>query len=192
MWNITESQEWFSSRLPETEVLPDDIRNDRKKMEWLSGRYLVSCLLSREELPYSGLNKDSYGKPWIIGHTEIQVSLANSYPLVAAVISPAKPVGIDIERPRSSMLQVVPRILSASEIPEIQHSVERACLYWCGKEALFKKYGKRPVSMRNDLRITELPKDIPGRMSGLILREKTDLFCCRILDHILVVTQTDD
>lgn len=192
VWNITEPLEWFSADLPADETLPTDISNMRKQAEWLCGRYLIKHLLTRQKIPYSGLVKDLHGKPWIKGQHHLQISVSNSFPLVAVSIHPEYPVGIDIERPRASMLEVVPRILSPHEAATIGGSLDRACMFWCAKEALFKWYGKKHVSLRQDFTIDYLPETLPGRISGMVFGERVEMSCRRIQDHILVLTEAKD
>ena len=174
------------------EAIPSEITNSRKRAEWLAGRRLVRHLLLSLGIPYQGLQKDAHGKPWVVGRQSMQLSLSNSFPLVAASVHPTLPVGIDIERPRPSMLKVVPRILNAHETAHINESTDRACMIWCAKEALFKRYGKKPVSMRNDLTVYELPDTLPGRIAGTVFGEQVHLYGQRVMDHILVFTETQD
>lgn len=148
-------------------------------------------MLISQHIAYKGLQKDSYGKPWITGQPRMQLSLSNSHPLVAAAIHPEMPVGIDIERPRSSMLQVVPRILSVQENMLISGNLERACMLWCAKEALFKRHGRKQVSMRHDFSIEALPDTVPGYLSATGFGERIRLYAHRVMDHILVLTESN-
>lgn len=191
VWNITESPEELVTVLPEGEILPPEITNTRKRAEWLAGRVLVKHVLTSQGIAYQGLEKDSYGKPWITGQPRMQLSLSNSYPLVAAAIHPELPVGIDIERPRSSMLQVVPRILSDQENMLMSGDIGRACMLWCAKEAMFKWHGKKHVSMRHDFSIQVLPENAPGYLSATGLGERIRLYAHRVKDHILVLTESN-
>ena len=192
IWNITESPEELLAEMHSGETIPPEITNPRKQAEWFAGRLLVRYMLVSLGIPYQGLQKDIHGKPWIVGRQSMQLSLSNSFPLVAASVHPRLPVGIDIERPRFSMLKVVPRVLKPLETARINENAERACMLWCAKEALFKRYGKKPVSLRNDLTVDELPDMLPGRISGLVFGERVHLYGQRVMDHILVFTETQD
>src|SRR5690606_11645385 len=111
--------------------------NPRKRLEFLAGRALIRALLREWNLPYPGLTKDAYGKPFLIG-SPLHLSLSHSYPFVAAVLHRHKNVGIDLEQPKDKLLRIAPRVLCADELRNAGNDVVKHCVYWCAKEALVK------------------------------------------------------
>lgn len=195
VWSAEESEDWFSSRLPESDRCPAEVSHPKKRIEWLAGRYLVQYLHESNDLPYNGLYKDSHGKPFPVtgaGH----VSLTNSFPLVAAQIHPDHPVGVDLEYISSRMHQVVPRVLNANEWADAGPDDRKLCVYWCAKEAVFKRIGRHPVSLRDDISIAPFLLQHHGFIDAEVNDPLTDDLPVKLqleyqveVDHVLVLTR---
>jgi 4'-phosphopantetheinyl transferase len=152
VWKLEEEADTLAAALPQCDQCPDEIVFQRKRLEWLGGRFLVNHLLSEEGLTYSGLAKDESGKPFPIG-LDYQITLSNSFPFVAAQIHPLQPVGIDLEIPRPKMVHVIPRVLSEEEQKDAGQDSQKLCIYWSAKEALYKIYGKKNLIFSEHLHV---------------------------------------
>jgi 4'-phosphopantetheinyl transferase len=153
-WHITETEAELRSmiRLTEAgEILYASFRNEMRKKQWLACRALLGELL-RPIVPE--ILYDLNGKPFLAsGSHHISVSHAGEF--AAAVFSGEVPVGIDIESLRDRIERVKERFINERERrflnPECR--LEHLYIYWCGKEALYKLYGKPGVDFRNDIHI---------------------------------------
>lgn len=132
------------------------IRHPAQRVEWLACRSAIRQLVEMQGLVYSGLQKDSFGKPHLVD-LPWSISLSHTSGWAAAVLHRSRPVGIDIEPIRDQFRRVVPRVLSNDEILHANGDSERLAVYWCGKEALYKLYGKRNLTFREHLHIDPFP-----------------------------------
>ncbi len=137
------------------------VSHPAKQLEWLASRYAIHTLLENNELIYKGLRKDSAGKPFLEGNN-FHFSLSHTQGYAAAVIHPKKPIGIDIELVSTKLSRVAYKFLSISELKEAGDSLEKLCVYWAAKEALYKLHGKKgEISFLENLSIEpfEIGKD---------------------------------
>lgn len=172
LWMITEDQPSLQREIS-GEPVPDNLTNEQKRLEFLAGRALVRKLLAEWNLPYRGLVKDSYGKPFLEG-LQIHVSLSHSYPFVAAVLHRQKNVGIDLEQPKDKLLRIGPRILSRTEFEDAGSNVVKHCVYWCAKETLIKIHGKKDLTFARNLLISPFSLAKEGHLIGRILANDTE------------------
>lgn len=128
------------------------IRHAAQRVEWLACRVAVRQLVERQGLSYAGLEKDTFGKPHLVGAPGA-ISLSHTGGWAAAVLHRSRSVGIDIEPIRDQFQRVVPRVLSNDEIAHANGDPGRLAVYWCAKEALYKLYGKRNLTFREHLHV---------------------------------------
>ena len=128
------------------------ITHPAQRVEWLACRVAIRQLAESQGMEYRGLQKDEFGKPYLIG-TPWHISLSHTSGWAAAVLHKSKPVGIDIEPIREQFRRVVPRVLSEAEIAHAANDPNRLAIYWCAKEALYKLYGKRQLTFREHLHV---------------------------------------
>jgi 4'-phosphopantetheinyl transferase len=165
---------WFISE-PEDELKkfvldsPEEtIQHPHKKLEWLAARALLLSLTKELGIAYQGINKNEAGKPHLIGSTH-PISLSHSFPYVAAQLDFSHPVGIDLEKPRPQLLKIAHRVLSASEHTDAGESIVKHCVYWCAKEAMYKKYGKRGLHFSTQLLVRPFVLQSRGNLQGKIV-----------------------
>jgi 4'-phosphopantetheinyl transferase len=168
LWNIKENESWLQKEIAFPDNTHDTINNPYKKLEYLTGRLLIKHLLSKWNLPYQGLTKDEFGKPFLVNHN-IHISLSHSYPYVAAVLDKNQTVGIDLEQPKDKLLKIAPRVLNATELQDASHDITKHCIYWCAKEALIKIYGKKDLILSKNLAISPFLLQKKGFLTGSIL-----------------------
>ena len=154
IWQITESADELLAGIrlsaPEQRSYAS-FRHDLRRRQWLAYCFLLKHLLAPAE---AGISYDRNGKPNLVsGSHHISVSHAGEY--AAAIISRHLRVGIDIEKIRDRVQRVKDRFLSESELESLapDHRIEQLCVYWCGKEALYKLHGTPDVDFRNDIHI---------------------------------------
>lgn len=166
MWHITESEHVLAGLLAPVNC-PPNIANPQKRLEWMAGRLLLRHLAGASGLDYHGIEKDGFGKPFLKNHHH-HISLSHSYPYVAAQLSPARPVGIDIEQPKEKLLRIAPRILDKTELENAGANITKHCIYWCAKEALYKIYGKRGLLFTHHLKLQPFELHEKGELLGWI------------------------
>ena len=189
---IVEDEPMLRAGLTLTPSEQDDlagIRHPAQRVEWLACRSAVRQLAEMQGLAYAGLQKDTFGKPHLVGLPG-SISLSHTGGWAAAVLHRLKPVGIDIEPVRDQFRRVVPRVLSSDEIAHANDDSGRLAVYWCAKEALYKLYGKRNLTFREHLHVEPFADDadtlighvrLPNHEEQLIIR------CFRIGPGLLAV-----
>ncbi len=168
LWKIVESESQLAIELDPHENVPEQITNAQKRLEYLAGRILLKKLLELWQEEFRGLSKDEFGKPHLIRHS-YPISLTHSYPYVAAVIDPSRPVGIDLEQPKEKLLRVAPRVLHLEERADAGTDIIKHCIYWCAKEALIKIHGKKDLVLAENLRIRPFSMQKQGELIGRII-----------------------
>jgi phosphopantetheinyl transferase len=165
IWKVEESAEELA--FTAFEEAPEGIIHITKRLEWLASRVLVRTLLEQNDLPYSGIHKDEFGKPFLRELTH-HISLSHAYPYVAVQLDSNKSVGIDIEQPTEKLLRIAPRVLSMEELENAGSDIRKHCVYWCAKEALYKVYGKRGLHFADQLLVEPFILEETGDLKGTI------------------------
>lgn len=171
-WKITEDESSLAAGVP-SERVSVDIINPRKRLEFLAGRALIKALLHNWNIPYEGLTKDTYGKPFLVG-SAMHISLSHSYPYVAAILHRHKNVGIDLEQPKEKLLKIAPRVLRDDELENAGSIIIKHCIYWCAKETLIKIHGKKDLIFSKNLLVTPFELQERGFLIGRIVADNTE------------------
>jgi 4'-phosphopantetheinyl transferase len=154
VWQIEESAEWFRQQLTLADSEEDELAalNERKRLEWLAGRWLLHVLLGDTDRKIS--LKDEFGKPYIIG-SSLHISLSHSADKAAVIISP-KSVGIDIQYFTEKIKRIERKFMREEESACLSANKETPHLhvFWGAKESLYKAYGKRELDFRKHLFVT--------------------------------------
>lgn len=156
MWEITESLE----QLEQNVILSDEgkeelmlVHHPTKRKESLASRRCLQEIMKDLDLPYHGIYKDEFNKPHFVGHN-YHLSISHSSPFAVAIIHKKLPVGIDIEKPKEKLLKVSSRFLNKREYEDASENLQKLCVYWAGKEAIYKLNGKKNLSFKDDIRIS--------------------------------------
>jgi phosphopantetheinyl transferase len=165
VWHITENEEQLSSGI--IGIVPDEIINEKKRLEWLASRQLILVLCNHLGLRFFGVRKDDFGKPFLEKYPH-HISLSHSFPFVAAQIDYDRPVGIDLEQPREKLLNIAPRIMSPSELHDAGKDIVKHCVIWCAKETMFKIHGEGGLHFSNQLNVEPFLLQEEGSITGLI------------------------
>ncbi len=155
IWKIDETNEDLLSRLQLSEIEKiyyQTLIHQKRNSHWLGSRVLLRFMMKTNDFIW--LDKDEWNKPVLKNFPE-HVSISHSNDMAAVMLSKSYPVGVDIEKIRTKVLLIKNRFLSLLELDFINKSAEINHLYacWCIKEAVYKWYGKKGVSFRDDILI---------------------------------------
>lgn len=182
LWEVTESHSYFFELLPLDESTAEEldaIQHPQKQLEWLASRYLIEIVTKQAQIEHSGVAKDEFGKPFL-ENANVEISLSHTTKYVAVALHPSKPVGIDLEKPSFKLLKVAARYCTDSELNHAGGDLQKLCIYWSGKEALYKLYGRKRLTFKENLQIE--PFEIQDEtINGIIsLEESTTHYLLRI------------
>ena len=166
-WQILENAAELAAEVPQ-EIPPESLTNPLKRLEYLAGRVLIKTLLARWGLPFDGIKKDAFGKPFLNGQN-IHISLSHSYPYVAAILHRTRNAGIDLEQPKQKLLRIAPRILAPDEHLDAAHDITKHCIYWCAIETMIKIYGNKDLIFSKNLLVKPFELAPQGHIIGRIL-----------------------
>jgi phosphopantetheinyl transferase len=192
IWKITESQNELLAMLP-SEILTDaelaSISHPQKQIEFFCSRLVIKHIANSLDIKYLGIKKDEHGKPYLAG-SKWQMSLTHTLNYVAAVMHPTQALGVDMEKPSEKLKRIAHKFLSETERTEADSDIEKLCIYWSAKEALYKLYGKRKVIFNENLYVFPFLKQqvqISGRLKINDIYEEYSIYVEKIDGYILVV-----
>lgn len=138
IWKIEEPESFFTERTG----VASDIKSEKRRMEFLAGRFLLKHL--KEDFPLLNIRRDEHDKPRI-DNNHYYFSISHSWPYVAVLISPYVEAGIDIQcwHPRMEKLQ--DKFLSKTEQVFFRNDSRLITSAWSAKEAVYKWQGRRGV-----------------------------------------------
>lgn len=166
VWNIQET--FLEIPYLSPEPFPAEL-NPVRQAEWIVGRILVKSLTEKFGIPFQGIKKQDKGKPYLNGSTA-HISISHSFPIAAAMIHLKKPCGIDMEQPREKHLYVRDKFLHESE-QEYRDDLRKLCAIWCAKEVVYKIYGRKYLSLKNEISIAFKSEEL---MEGKILKKNEE------------------
>ncbi len=159
-WEVTETEETLLAALPP--ALLDAARLAQFTHPYRRRQWLASRVLLHEMLPGSRITYDDAGKPHLEG-AEGFISFSHSGDFIA-LVHDSQPTGIDIERVRPGIERIAPKFIHEREMDEALHPPhpERLHAYWCVKEAIYKVYGRKGISLKNNIFVYPLTYTDPG------------------------------
>lgn len=162
VWNIQET--FLELPYLSPEPFPVEL-NPVRQAEWIVGRMLVKSLCEKFGIEYQGISKQDRGKPYLNGN-KANISISHSFPIAAAMIHLNKPCGIDMERPREKHIAVQYKYLHESEM-QFENDLKKLCTIWCAKEVIYKIFGRKFLSLKDEIKVEFQTEDI---MTGEILK----------------------
>ena len=148
VWNIQET--FLEIPYLSPEPFPSELHPVRQA-EWIIGRVLIKSLAEKFNLEYQGVGVRETGKPFLAGY-DVEISISHSFPMASAMIHLKKSCGIDLELPRQKMLDVQDRFLHKSE-HQYKGNLEKVCEIWCAKEVIYKIFGRKFLSLKDEIKI---------------------------------------
>ena len=191
VWHITESE----AELQELCSIPSDeleeisfIKNESLRKQKLAVRALLDAMF--EEKVY--LSHHDNGKPHIENNaTNISITHTDKY--VAAILNDLDDVGIDCESLDRDFSAVEKKALSEEEIDDLDddHRNEQLAIYWCAKEAVYKKMSQYKVDFAEQIEIDAFRVKGEGELEATFINkdgfeEEFDLEYMTFDRHVLV------
>jgi 4'-phosphopantetheinyl transferase len=194
LWKIEEDADFFLKYLhikEEDLATCSNATHPIKQLEWLASRTCVKYTVELLEHNYQGIEKDEHNNPYL---SEIQgfVSLSHTSNYAVAIVSLEEEVGIDIEKISDKLSRVAHKFLSESERLHAGNDLLKMCIYWCAKESLYKWYGKKNLSFKENIYI-ELFEEKPAMVKGEIfidgvLKTEHQLEVFYVEDYVVTAT----
>lgn len=147
IWKIEEPESFFTEHIGFEQA---DIKNEKRRMERLAGRFLLKHL--KEDFPLLNIQPDEYDKPRI-DNNKYYFSISHSWPYVAAIVSPYVEAGIDIQTWHPRMQKLQNKFLSPAEQVYFRNDGKLITAAWSAKEAAYKWQGRRGVEFIDHLPI---------------------------------------
>lgn len=191
VWKITENSDELVAKLQlkQQEInLFDSFKNETRKRTWLGSRVLVRELMGTSS--YIDLQADEYNRPVIINFPH-ELSISHSYDFAAVVLSKNKCIGVDIEVVKDKIERIKNKFLTDVELDFMQgpDRIKQLYVCWCAKEALYKLYGKKALSFKDDMRIYPFEYNVFGTIQAEISANKItrvfNLEYCEIENYML-------
>ena len=162
VWKINEELEELMIQAQPNELEKkhlEKIKVENGKKQWLVSRAILKKLTGLYDLE---IKYDPYGKPYL-KDSKYKISISHSHQYVAAIID-IHHTGIDIQIQDSKIERIVPRFMSLSEQGSIKNEnrLGQIYIYWCAKEALYKLYGQRSLSFRENILISPFDYNAEG------------------------------
>lgn len=176
-WELTESAENLSELLLERDLPVQEgleIKHPRRRAEWMAGRLLVSELLEAAGEDREPLQKDGYGKPYL-QRCQWKPALTHRAPWVAGMLYHGEAAGIDLEKPDEKLQRLKHKFLDREELENAEDDLEKLCIYWAAKEALYKIYGRKGVIFSEQLKIEPFSPGPEGELTGHIRMPDAEL-----------------
>ena len=193
VWKITETEE----ELIELSSTPSDemeeisfIKSESLRKQRLAVRALLNELFGEKVY----LAHHDNGKPYI-ENDSINISISHTEKYVAVILDQNDEVGIDIESLDRDFSAVEKRALSEDEIDDLDDDkMEKnfqLAIYWCAKEAIFKKISKYNVDFAEQIEIEKFRNNEEGELEATFIHkdgyeEEYKLEYITFVRHLLV------
>ena len=167
VWQITETEE----ELKQLSSIPNDemeeisyISNESVRKQRLAVRALLDSLF--EEKVY--LNHHDNGKPYL-ENSVTNISITH----VAVILNDNEDLGIDIESLDRDFSAVEQKALSDDEIDDLddERRNEQLAIYWCAKEAIFKRLSQYNVDFAEQIEIERFRPKGEGELSATFIHK---------------------
>ncbi len=160
VWEVTESEEELLKiiSIPNEEL--EDLfltRSESRRREKLAVRALLNQVF--EDKVYLGHHDN--GSPFIQNNST-HISITHTNRFVAIITHPTEEVGIDIESIERDFSAVEKKALSEEEREDLsdKHRNLQLAIYWCAKEAIYKRMSQHGVDFAKQMEIEKFnPKE---------------------------------
>ena len=197
VWHITESE----AELREKSSIPSDeleeisfIKSESLRKQKLAVRALLDAMF--EEKVY--LSHHDNGKPYIENNA-VNISITHTDRYVAVILDDRDDVGIDCESLDRDFSAVEKKALSEDEIDDLDDDRrnEQLAIYWCAKEAVYKKISQYGVDFAEQIEIDSFRPRGEGELEATFIHkdgyeEDFDLRYMTFDRHVLVWTDSED
>ena len=191
VWQVTETE----AELRELSSVPSDeleeisfIRSESLRRQRLAVRALLSQLF--EDKVY--LSHHDNGKPYL-ENLVTNISITHTEKYVAVILHDEEDVGIDIECQDRDFSAVEKKALSEEEIDDLDEDKknEQLAIYWCAKEAIFKRVSAYNVDFAEQIEIERFRPRGEGELEATFIHkdgyeEEFELEYMTFDHHVLV------
>ena len=73
-----------------------------------------------------------------------------------------------MEHMQEKMQRVSGRFLSEKELEHTGEDLQKICIYWCAKEAMYKLYNIKDTEFKGNLKVSPFQKEEHGQIEGII------------------------
>ncbi len=158
VWQVNESEAELRAlcSVPSDELEEISyIKNESLRKQKLAVRALLDALF--EEKVY--LSHHDNGKPYL-ENSAMNISITHTTRYVAVILNPTDEVGIDCESLDRDFSAVEKKALSEEEIEGLEdidkdQRNEQLAIYWCAKEAIYKKMSRYKVDFAEQIGIDD-------------------------------------
>ena len=197
VWHITESE----AQLREAISIPSDeleeisfLKSESLRKQKLAVRALLDSMF--EEKVY--LSHHDNGKPYIENNA-VNISITHTDKYVAVILDDRNDVGIDCESLDRDFSAVEKKALSEEEIEDLddERRNEQLAIYWCAKEAVYKKISQYGVDFAEQIEIDSFHPRGEGALEANFIHkdgyeEEFELRYMTFDRHVLVWTEEED
>ena len=164
------------------------IRSESLRKQRLAVRALLNTMF--DEKVY--LSHHDNGKPYI-ENNPINISITHTANYVAVILHDDEDVGIDIESLDRDFSAVEKKALSEDEIEDLEDDKrnEQLAIYWCAKEAIFKRLSVYNLDFAEQIEIERFRPRGEGELEATFINkdgdeEEFDLEYMTFDRHVLV------
>ena len=191
VWEITETEQELlaSTAVPDDELEERSFtRSEARRKEKLATRALLNEIFP--EKLYLGHHDN--GKPFL-QNTAMEISISHTERFVAILLHPDEDLGIDIECLNRDFSAVEKKALSEDEIEDLSDKKRtlQLAIYWCAKEAIYKRMSLYGVDFAEQIEIERFNPDDEGELDATFTyKDGTELeleLCYEVIeDHVMV------
>ncbi len=194
VWQVTETEEELLDLVSiPTDELEDIMlyRSESQRRQKLAVRALLNEVF--EEKMY--LNHHDNGQPYL-ENCITNISITHTEKYVAIIIHDEDDLGIDIESLDRDFSAVEKKALSEDEIEDIddlekEKKNEQLAIYWCAKEAIFKRMSQNRVDFAEQIEVEKFNLKKEGELEATFIHkdeheEEFDLEYMTFDRHVLV------
>ena len=138
------------------------------------------------------LNHHDNGKPYL-ENCATNISITHTENYVAVITHEEEEVGIDIESLDRDFSAVEKKALSEDEIEDLEDEKknEQLAIYWCAKEAIFKRMSQNRVDFAEQIEVEQFKLRKEGELEATFIHkdeheEEFDLEYMMFDRHVLV------
>lgn len=171
LWETTEDYDTLKSYLDleryDAKIL-ESYRNYDRKLEFLSVRTLLTCMLdSSARIIYNGDRKP------FLKDRSFNISITHSNHLTSILLSKKRRVGIDVEYMSTKINKIANKFIHPDEYITEDSESRNYHLYvhWCAKEVLYKLCDQANLNFRENLIIEPFEISDEGGINGKVITE---------------------
>ena len=171
VWQVTETEDELRSlvSVPTDEMEEISLyRDENQRRQKLAVRALLNEVF--EEKMY--LNHHDNGKPYL-ENSVTNISITHTDRYVAIIISDDDELGIDVESLDRDFSVVEKKALSEDEIDDLEKEKrnEQLAIYWCAKEAIFKRMSQNRVVFAEQIEVEKFNVRKEGELEATFIHK---------------------